>query len=56
MKAVQVTLDDELHRRAKTLAYGTGVTLTELIRRAIEDRVERIEEPEVLQRPDRRLR
>jgi len=54
MKAIQITLDDELHRRAKTLAYRTGATLTELIRQAIEDRVERLEKSETVQGLDRR--
>ena len=54
MKSIQITLDDELHRRAKTLAYRTGATLTELIRQAIEDRVERLEKSETVQGLDRR--
>jgi len=40
MKAIQLNLDDELHRRAKTRAYQTGVTLTEFVRTAIEEKVE----------------
>ena len=52
MKAIQVTLDDELHRRSKTLAYQHGVTLAEFIRRAIENQVERFEAARVNQSPD----
>jgi len=48
MKAIQITLRDELHRRAKTAAYQTGVTLAEFVRRAVEDRVERIESEAVV--------
>jgi predicted transcriptional regulator len=54
MKAIQITLDDDLHRRAKTLAYQTGVTLTELVRRAIKDNVELLEEAKTYRVPERR--
>lgn len=54
MKAIQLTLDDELHRRAKTRAFQTGVTLTEFVRHAIEDKVERPKRAKVTQSSDRR--
>ncbi len=54
MKAIQITLDDNLHRKAKTLAYQTGTTLAEFVRRAVEDRVERLESEAAVE-PDRRL-
>ena len=55
MKTIQITLRDELHRRAKTAAYQTGVTLAELVRRAIEDKVERLEEVTADRAPERGL-
>ena len=55
MKAIQITLPDDLHRRAKTAAYQTGLTLAELVRGAIEDKVERLEEPNTVRVSDRRL-
>jgi hypothetical protein len=48
MKAIQITLDDNLHRKAKMLAYRTGTTLADFVRRAVEDRVERIESEAVV--------
>jgi len=54
MKAIQLNLDDELHRRAKTRAYQTGVTPTEFVRRAIEDKVERPEDAPAVPAPQRR--
>ncbi len=55
MKAIQITLPDELHRRAKTAAYQTGLTLADLIRRAIEDQVQRLEETTAVRVSDRRV-
>ena len=55
MKAIQITLPDELHRRAKTAAYQTGVTLADLVRRAIEEQVQRLEETTTVRASDRRL-
>lgn len=40
MKAMQVTLDDELHRQAKSLASRQGITLGEFVRRAVARAVE----------------
>ena len=53
MKAIQITLDDNLHCKAKTLAYRTGTTLADFVRRAVEDRVARIESEAVVV-PERR--
>ena len=44
MKTIQIKLADDVHRRAKTAAYQTGITLADLMRRAIEECVERLEE------------
>ena len=55
MKTIQVTLPDELHCRAKTLAYQTGMTFVELIRRAIEERVNRLENGEAATESQGRL-
>ena len=55
MKAIQITLPDELHRRAKTAAYQTGLTLADLIRNAIEDQVQRLEETTAVRAAEGRL-
>ncbi len=55
MKAIQITLDDNLHRKAKALAYRIGTTLAGFVRRAVEDRVERIEEPNAVVAPEGRV-
>ena len=41
MKTIQLTLNDDLHRRAKTLAFSSGITFSELIRTAVEECVAR---------------
>jgi len=43
MKTIQITLDDRLHRRAKTLAFTTGRTFTDFVREAVHDHVARLE-------------
>jgi hypothetical protein len=43
MKTIQITLDDRLHRRAKTLAFMTGHTLADLVRMAVHEHVARVE-------------
>jgi len=40
MKAMQVALDDVLHREAKALASRQGITLGEFVRRAVARAVE----------------
>lgn len=40
MKALQVALDDVLHREAKALASRQGITLGEFVRRAVARAVE----------------
>ena len=55
MKTIQITLDDNLHRRAKTLAYQTGETLTEFVRHGIAEKVERLEETKASLAPERGL-
>ena len=44
MKTIQIKLADDVHRRAKTAAYQASMTLADLIRRAIEESVERLRE------------
>lgn len=56
MKAIQLNLDDELHRRAKTRAFQTGLTLTEFVRTAIEEKVESPAEAKASHVVDRRPR
>ena len=53
MKTFQISLDDDLHRRAKTVAYQTGSTLADLVRRAIEEQVVHLEEITAVQLPAR---
>jgi len=53
MKAIQITLNDNFHCKAKALAYLTGTTPADFVRQAVEDRVERIK-LEVIVVPERR--
>lgn len=41
MKTIQITLDDDLHKHAKTLATQKGSTLGNLVRTAVEEKVAR---------------
>jgi len=43
MKRIQLEIDDELHRRAKTQASARAITLTRLVREAVDEFVVRLE-------------
>jgi predicted HicB family RNase H-like nuclease len=40
---VHYTIDDELHQRAKVAAAQLGITLKELLERALEEKVRAVE-------------